>query len=149
MMAVTGTKTIKSTRFSNQNENKGRHNSKFKLWNKKNKNKNMTCANQNFFKKKITKKKFKKNKAMTGKHTKKLMLNILKVINNSTSIYTYWTPSSKKILKNFYMWPMFTHVCSCAPMCKLWMNSDSINTMKKWVFCNWPCNQFLSYKRHL
>ncbi len=37
----------------------------------------------------ITKKFYKKNKAMTRKHTQKLMLNILKVIDNSTSIYTY------------------------------------------------------------
>jgi hypothetical protein len=40
---VTDTKTTKSTRFFNQNENKGRPNS----WNKKNKIKNMINANNN------------------------------------------------------------------------------------------------------
>jgi len=36
----------------------------------------------------------------------KLVLNKLKVLKNSTSIYTHWAPSSKPI----YMWFMFTHV---------------------------------------
>jgi hypothetical protein len=42
----------------------------------------------------------------------KLMLNKLKVINNFTSIYTYWAPNSKKFIKKFiiYMWPMCTHM---------------------------------------
>jgi len=49
----------------------------------------------------------------------KLVLNKLKVMGNSTSIYTYWAPSSKKFLKKVptYMWPMFTHKCPCAPIC--------------------------------
>jgi hypothetical protein len=29
----------------------------------------------------------------------KLVLNILKVMSDSTSIYTHWAPSSKKLLK--------------------------------------------------
>jgi hypothetical protein len=37
----------------------------------------------------------------------KLLLNTLKVMGNSTFIYTYWAPSSKK-------WPMFIHVHPCA-----------------------------------
>jgi hypothetical protein len=40
------------------------------------------------------------------------MLNILKVMKNSTSICTHWAPSLKKFFKkkSIYMWPMFTHV---------------------------------------
>jgi hypothetical protein len=41
---VLGMLTIKSTRFFNQDENKGKLSLEFRLWNKKNKNKNMTCA---------------------------------------------------------------------------------------------------------
>jgi len=42
----------------------------------------------------------------------KLVLNRLKIIWDSTSIYTNWAPSSRKFLKKFptYMWPMFTYV---------------------------------------
>jgi hypothetical protein len=42
-------------------------------------------------------------------------------MGNFTSIYTYWTFSSKKFLKKFptYMWSMFIHMCPCAPMCDL------------------------------
>jgi len=45
----------------------------------------------------------------------KLVLNILRVVNNSTSINTHWTSSSKKFINKFsiYMWPMFTHVHPC------------------------------------
>ncbi len=46
MVTITCIKIIKFTRFSNQNKNKGRLNSKSKLWNKKNINKNTTRANQ-------------------------------------------------------------------------------------------------------
>jgi hypothetical protein len=51
----------------------------------------------------------------------KLVLNVIKVMGNSIFIYTPWAPSSKKFLKMFlvYMWPMFTHVRPCAPMCEL------------------------------
>jgi hypothetical protein len=51
----------------------------------------------------------------------KLVLNILKVMKNSTSIYTPWVPSSNFFFKKFpiYMWPVFTHVCPCASMCEL------------------------------
>jgi hypothetical protein len=50
----------------------------------------------------------KQNKAMYPK----MVLNRLKVMTNFNSIYTHWTPSSKKFLKKFpiYMWPMRTHV---------------------------------------
>jgi len=42
----------------------------------------------------------------------KLVLNWLKVIANSTSIYTPWASSSRKFFQKLpiYMWPMFTHV---------------------------------------
>ncbi len=52
------------------------------------------------------------------------MLNILKVMGNSTSIYTPWAPSSKKFFKKLliYMWSMFTHVYPCAFMCELRFN---------------------------
>jgi hypothetical protein len=39
-------KKTKIIRFYTQNENKSMHTSKFKLWNKKNKIKNMTCVKQ-------------------------------------------------------------------------------------------------------
>jgi hypothetical protein len=44
---VIGTKITKTTWFFNQNENKGMLSSKSRSWNKKNKNKNMTCVNKN------------------------------------------------------------------------------------------------------
>jgi ATP adenylyltransferase/5',5'''-P-1,P-4-tetraphosphate phosphorylase II len=42
----------------------------------------------------------------------KLLLNKLKVMGNSTFIYTYMAFSSRKFLKKLltYMWPMCTHV---------------------------------------
>jgi hypothetical protein len=51
----------------------------------------------------------------------KLMLNKLKVMGNSTSIYTPWAPNIRKFIKKLpiYMWPMFIHMCQCAPMCEL------------------------------
>ncbi len=106
---VMGMKTTKITWFSNQNENKGNLSSKSIPWNKKNKNKNTTCANKNptrFYCKKETKQGY-------GKKTyQKLVLNTLKVMGNSTFIYTYWGPSSKNFLKKLltYTWPMCTYV---------------------------------------
>ncbi len=41
-----GMKTTKITKISIQNDNKGRPNSKFRSWNKKNNNKTTTCAKQ-------------------------------------------------------------------------------------------------------
>ncbi len=51
----------------------------------------------------------------------KLMLNILKVMESSTLIYTHWAPSSKKFIKKLpiYMWSIFIHVRPSAPMCEL------------------------------
>jgi len=44
----------------------------------------------------------------------KLMLNILNVMKNSTTIYTHWAPSSRN----------FQSTCGpCSPMCELWVNS--------------------------
>jgi hypothetical protein len=39
--------------------------------------------------------------------------------------YTHWAPNSKKILKKIPidMWPIFTHVRPCAPICELKLNS--------------------------
>jgi hypothetical protein len=76
-------KITKIIGLSNQNENKGRPSSKSRLWNKKNKKKNITRVNKNstknYCKEKIEQGYNKKNYA-------KLMLNIVKVIDNSTSI---------------------------------------------------------------
>jgi hypothetical protein len=58
-------------------------------------NKNSTT----FYYKKETKTK----RGYDKKTYSKLMLNTVKVMGNSTSIYTYWALSSKK-------WPMLTHV---------------------------------------
>ncbi len=54
----------------------------------------------------------KQNKVMTKKMYPKLVLNRLKVMRNSTFIYTPWAPSSKKFFKKLpiNMWPMYTHV---------------------------------------
>jgi hypothetical protein len=51
----------------------------------------------------------------------KLMLNRLKVMENFSSIYTHWAPSSRKFLKKLtiYIWPMCVHVRPCAPMYEL------------------------------
>jgi hypothetical protein len=60
---------------------------------RKNKNKNITCANKNptrFYYKEETEQGYDK------KSYPKLMLNKLKVMKNSTAIYTHWAPSSKK-----------------------------------------------------
>ncbi len=42
----------------------------------------------------------------------KLLLNILKVMEKFTFIYTPWAPNLKKFFKKLpiYMWPMFTHM---------------------------------------
>ncbi len=52
----------------------------------------------------------------------KLVLNILK--ESYIFIYTLSAPNSKKFSKKLpiYMWPMFTHVHQCAPMCELQRN---------------------------
>ncbi len=51
----------------------------------------------------------------------KLVLNKLKVMRNSTSIYTHYALNLKKVLKKIpiYMWFMFAHVCPYASMCEL------------------------------
>jgi hypothetical protein len=96
-----------TTRFSNH-MNKGRLNSESRSWNKKIKRKNMTCAwcerKRNLF------------QNHDNNKYPKLMLNILKVVWNFIFIYTYWAPSSRKLLKKppIYMWSTFTHVW---PMC--------------------------------
>jgi hypothetical protein len=60
MMAIMGMKTTKSTRFSNQNENKDRPNFKFKSWNKKIRTRTWHMQNKNSIKKYYNEKK--KNK---------------------------------------------------------------------------------------
>jgi hypothetical protein len=54
----------------------------------------------------------KQNKDTTRNCIQKLLLNKLKVMGNSTFIYTYQAPSSKKFFNKLptHMWPMFTHV---------------------------------------
>jgi hypothetical protein len=58
----------------------------------------------------------------------KLVLNKLKVMENFTFIYMYWTPNSKKFFNKILveMCPMFTHVY---PMCTyMWiMNESKLN----------------------
>ncbi len=57
-----------------------------------------------------------KNKTRSLQNTyPKLMLNILQVVWDSTSIYIHGKPSKKKELKKlpYYMWAMFTHVHPC------------------------------------
>jgi phenylalanyl-tRNA synthetase alpha subunit len=68
-----------------------------------------TRIQQDFICKKETKQGYNKKMHL------KLVLNKLKVMGNSNSIYTHWEPISKKFFKFFliYMWPMFTHVHSC------------------------------------
>jgi hypothetical protein len=74
-------KTTKIIGFSNQNKNKGRPSSKSRLWNKKNKNKYMTHTNKNptkfYCKEKI-------EQGYNRKMYPKLVLNIIKVMGNST-----------------------------------------------------------------
>ncbi len=45
----------------------------------------------------------------------KLVLNKLKLIKNSTSIYGHWAFISRIFFKKLptYMWPMFAHVHPC------------------------------------
>jgi hypothetical protein len=52
----------------------------------------------------------------------KLMLNKLKIMGNSTFIYTHWAYSSKKL--PIYMWPMFTHVRPCVAYVHPCVNYD-------------------------
>jgi hypothetical protein len=101
--------TTKTIRFFNKSENKGRLSIKSKLWNKKNKNKNITNANKNstrFYYKEETKQSYNK------KTYPKLVLNIFKVMKNSTSIYIHCAFNFKKFLKkiSIYMWFMLAHV---------------------------------------
>jgi hypothetical protein len=51
----------------------------------------------------------------------KSVLNKLKVIKDSTSIYTNWAPNSRNFFNKLpiYIWPMFTHMCPFALMCEL------------------------------
>lgn len=55
----------------------------------------------------------KEKKSYNKKTYQKSILNRLKLMKNSTFIYTPWAPRLKKFLKKFpiYMCPMFTHVC--------------------------------------
>jgi hypothetical protein len=90
---------------------------------RKNKNKNTTCANKNptrFYCKEETK------QGYDNKTYQKLVLNKLKVMGNSTFIYTYSAPSSNKFLKKLptYTWPM----------CELWINYEWTNIQLK---LNW------------
>jgi hypothetical protein len=109
--------------FPNQNENKGKPNPKSRLWNqKKQKTKTKTQQVQN---KNLTrfycKNEIRIEQCCDKKIYPKLMLNILKVIRNSTSIYTLWAPSSNKFFKktsNLHV----INVHPCAPICELWVN---------------------------
>jgi hypothetical protein len=98
-------KTTKTIRFFNQNKNKGRLSSKSRSWNKKNKNKNTTSVNNILLQKK-------KEQCYDKKTYPKLVLNKLKIVENSTFIYTPWALNSRKFFKklSIYMWPMCAHV---------------------------------------
>jgi hypothetical protein len=50
------------------------------------------------------------------KKNPKLVLNKLKVMENSTFIYIYWVPNLKKFIHKFstHMWFMFANVHPCA-----------------------------------
>jgi hypothetical protein len=121
---IMGMKRNKTTRFPNQNKNKSKPNPKSKSQNKnQKKNKNTTNVGHEF--NNILLQKWNKNRIMLWpKEKPKLMLNKLKVVGDYTFIYTPWTPNLKKFSKKLpiYMWPMFTQVHQCAPMCELWMN---------------------------
>jgi hypothetical protein len=66
-------------------------------------------------------KKPKKEEDYDKKMHTKLVLNRLKVMENSTFIYTHWPPSSNKFFKKIstYMWFILTHVRPCVSMYKL------------------------------
>jgi hypothetical protein len=110
--SIMNMKTTKFTIFFNQNENKGKLSSKSKLWNKKNEKKKHDMCEASIqwptflcnlpsliFLTHITQAKWGANEILLQGRNKnrtrlrqkkyqKLMLNILKVIWNSTSIYT-------------------------------------------------------------
>jgi hypothetical protein len=107
--------------FPNQNERKGKPNPKSKLWNR-----NTTSARQEFDM--ILLQKWNKKEQGCDKKTyPKSMLNILKVIRNFTSTYTFWAPSSKNFFKKIiiYMWPMFTHVWTMNELKLNWKRTKS------------------------
>ncbi len=66
----------------------------------------------------------------------KLVLKGVKVMWDSTSIYTHWAFNSRKFFKknSTYIWPMFTHV---QPMLELIMNYKSIISKLE---MNWNLN---------
>ncbi len=85
---------------------------------KKNKDKNTINAKQKF--NRISLQERNKNKTRLWEETyPKLVLNKLKVMGNSTFIYTYWAHSLRKFLKKLptymctHVWPMWTHVYPC------------------------------------
>ncbi len=106
--------------FPNQIENKDKLNTKSKLWNKKTKTKTWQVQNKNstrFY----CKNEIRIEQSCDKKIYPRLMLNILKVIRNSTFIYTFWAPSSNKFFKktsNLHV----INVRPCAFICELWMN---------------------------
>jgi len=99
-----------STRFSNQKDNKNRPSSKFKLWNKKNKDKNMACTKQQSNQILLQRRNQKKKKQWQ----KIVCKTNVKQIENHWKFYIhlYWAPSLKKVLKILptYMWSICTHV---------------------------------------
>jgi hypothetical protein len=106
---VTGTKTTKITRFP-KDMNKGRPNFKSQIM----KQKHNMCKIR--FQRKFIPKTRKRTKQGCDKGMyPKLVLNILKVMENFAFIYTHWAPNSKKFLKKLptYMWLKFTHVHPC------------------------------------
>jgi hypothetical protein len=80
----------------------------------------MTCVKQKSNKILLQEQKRKKQ-GCDEKTYSKLVLKGLKVMWDSTSIYTHWAFNSKNFFKKLstYIWPMFTHV---QPMLKLIMN---------------------------
>jgi hypothetical protein len=124
---VMGTKTTISIGFLNQDKNKSKLHSKFRSWNKKNKNKNMIHAKPKF-NKILLQGKYKNRTRLWQENVSKLVLNILKVTWNYISNYTYWTPSFWRILsRNFQLTrgpcsPMCAHVHPCVPICELRIN---------------------------
>jgi hypothetical protein len=77
------TKTTKTTRFSDQNDNKGKPSSKSRSWNKKYKNTKRAYKYLQFYYQK------KMEQGYDKKTTEKLVLNRLKVMTNFTSICTH------------------------------------------------------------
>jgi hypothetical protein len=119
-LIVTSTKKPSLWDFLNQNENKGMFNSKSKSKNKKKKKKktrSQQVQNKNsigFYCNDETKTK----QGCDKKTYQKLVLNKLKVMENSTFIYSHWALSSKNFFKKLptHMWPMFT---PCPPIYEL------------------------------